>query len=1279
MREGLGSADLFELLEKRILVLDGAMGTAIQSYNLTEKDFRGRQFAQHECAHSCAHSCACSSHLKGNNDILSLTAPEIITEIHRKYLEAGADIISTNTFNANCISQKDYALESIAYQLNYQSAQLAVAAARAYSVNGSSNGSSSRLVAGSIGPTNRSASLSPDVERPEVRNVTFDQLVSAYSEQIQGLIDGGVDILLIETIFDTLNAKAALYAAEHVAMRNNKRTPIMISGTITDKSGRILSGQTLEAFAVSLQRQGVISFGLNCAFGARDLIPYVRALAKSMPYYISFYPNAGLPNQLGEYDESPATTVVALQELLQESALNIVGGCCGTTYQHIRAIADCVRGVVPRRLPSIAPKSMVAGLEVLSLERADSNFVNIGERTNVSGSAKFAKLIREKKYEEALQLAHQQVENGAMVIDVSMDDSMLDATAEMVTFLRFLGSDPAVARVPVMLDSSRFEVIEAGLKCLQGKSIVNSISLKVGEEEFKRQAAVIRALGAAVVVMAFDEQGQADTFERKIAICQRAYEILTKQVNFPVQDIIFDPNILAVGTGIGEHDNYALDYLRAVRWIKQHLPCAKVSGGISNLSFAFRGNETVRKAMHSVFLFHAVAAGLDMGILNPGMIQTYDEIPEDLLMLVEDVIFNRREDATERLVEYAQNVDKHVDKHVDGLVASTASATPKIALDIDSDVAQLLTESLVRGSVEKLEQYLTEVRQQKHRYPLALSIIEGPLMDGMKRVGELFSVGKMFLPQVIKSARVMKRAVNFLQPFIEEERNRDSGGVSAGARANSGKILLATVKGDVHDIGKNIVGVVLGCNDFEVIDIGVMVPAEEIIRRALEEKVDVIGLSGLITPSLEEMINVATQMERQQLTLPLMIGGATTSKLHTALKIAPVYAQGKKVVYVDDASQSVGVAKSLVSSALLQASFLAEIDREYTELRVNYQQRQLPLVSLQQARANRLRLDFSPKPNIPNISNMPNRLGISVINNLDLQMLRGYIDWSGFFLAWDLNRAYPQIMEDPKFCAEATKLLNDANKLLQRMIDEKLIVAEGVWAILPCLSDGDDILCFDPHDVSAPVASAPVVPKPVFKISCLREQMQQDAPNAPNMPSRPNLSLVDFVLPQERRHEHEYDYIGFFVLTAGVGAAQLAQSFRDAGDDYSAIMTKILCDRLAEAFAEYLHQKIRQEFWGWGYAEKHHGIRPAFGYPSLPDHSLKERVFQFLQVTQHTHVRLTSSYMMDPAASVSGIYLAHPQARYFNIARIGEDQLQEYASRVNLPIEKVRTLLNKYL
>ncbi|WP_195955194.1 methionine synthase [Clostridium saudiense] len=1216
----MNRGNLIEILKKKIVVLDGAMGTSIQNYNLNEKDFRGdllKDFHKDQ---------------KGNNDILSITKPEVIKEIHRSFLEAGSDIIETNSFNSTSISQEDYDLAHLVYDLNYHSAKIAREVADEFTAM---NPDKPRFVAGSIGPTNKTASLSPDVENPGYRNITFDDLVDSYSEQIGALVDGGVDCLLIETVFDTLNCRAAIVAANNVYKLKGFTLPIMISGTLTDKSGRTLAGQKLEAFAQSVRNENVISIGLNCSFGGADLIPFIKELADTQDLYISCYPNAGLPNVLGEYDEIPSITAKYIKELASEKKVNIVGGCCGTTAEHIKAIAEVVEGVEPRTIPNIKKESIYCGLEIVRSNK-ENNFINIGERTNVAGSAKFARLIREKKYEEALSIAKEQVENGAQIIDVNFDDGLLDSAKEMEYFLRLIASEPDIASRPIMIDSSRWEVVEAGLRSIQGKPIVNSISLKNGEQEFLNHAKVVKDFGAAVVVMAFDENGQADTYERKISICKRAYDLLVNKLNFPPEDIIFDPNILAIATGIEDHDNYAVDYINATKWIKENLPYAKVSGGVSNLSFSFRGNNTIREAMHSVFLYHAIEAGMDMGIVNPGMIQIYDDIPKDLLRLVEDVVLNKHKDAAERLLDKAED-------YKTGNVVNNTNKN----LWRENSLNDRLSYALVKGITEYLEEDLGQAIKE---YPKPLSIIEGPLMDGMTRVGKLFGDGKMFLPQVVKSARVMKKAVSYLLPYIEKEKKQ-------GETSSAGKILLATVKGDVHDIGKNIVGVVLACNNFEIIDLGVMVPCEEILDKAIKENVDIIGLSGLITPSLDEMCHVAIEMEKRKMNIPLIIGGATTSKAHTALKIDPNYSGA--VIYGYDASKTVEISKNLLGTN--KNEYIKAIKDEYEEVRKNYNSHENKMISLEKAKENSFKIDWVNRE-----ISKPNFIGIKEVKDYSVSDLRPYIDWTFFFIAWEMKKLYPDILEDSVYGKEAKKIFDDANKMLDFIEENNIIDIKGVFGIFEANSNGDNIEVYTKDKSQTTI------------FNLLREQREKS--------NGEYLCLSDFVAPKESGKE---DYLGGFIVTTGLGADAYAKKLEDEGDSYNAIMLKLVCDRLAEAFAEKLHEDIRKIYWGYDpdenlsmkeiFKASYRGIRPAFGYPSLIDQSQMKKLFNILDGEKVTGVKLTESYMMDPVSSVCGLYFASEDSRYFNSNYIDKDQAEDYAKRSGCTLEELEKSLPNIL
>ncbi|WP_455507088.1 methionine synthase [Clostridium sp.] len=1216
----MNRGNLIEILEKKIVVLDGAMGTSIQKYNLTEKDFRGELLKDFH------------KDQKGNNDILSLTKPEVIKEIHKSFLKAGADIIETNSFNSTSISQEDYGTENLVYDLNYNAAKIAREVADEFTKN---NPNRPRFVAGSIGPTNKTASLSPHVENPGYRNVTFDSLVNAYKEQISALIDGGVDCLLIETVFDALNCRAAIVAANKVYEEKQVVLPIMISGTLTDKSGRTLSGQLLDAFAQSVRNENVISIGLNCSFGGADMIPFIKQLAHTEDVYISCYPNAGLPNVLGEYDELPKMTAGYIRELALEKDVNIVGGCCGTTPDHIKAIAEAVEGLEPRKIPKKKKESIYCGLEIIRSNK-ENNFINIGERTNVSGSAKFARLIREKNYEEALSIAKEQVENGAQIIDINFDDGLLDSQKEMEYFLRLIAAEPDISSRPIMIDSSRWEVIETGLKSIQGKPIVNSISLKNGEEEFLSHAKIVKDFGAAVIVMAFDENGQADTYERKISICKRAYDLLVNKLNFPPEDIIFDPNILAIATGIEEHDNYAVDYINATKWIKENLPYAKVSGGVSNLSFSFRGNNTIREAMHSVFLYHAIEAGMDMGIVNPGMIQIYDDIPKDLLKLVEDVVLNKHKNSAEKLLEKADDYKQ----------GNTKVQTNK-NLWREKSLNEKLSYALVKGITEYLEEDLEEA---VNAYPKPLSIIEGPLMDGMTKIGELFGDGKMFLPQVVKSARVMKKAVAYLLPYIEKDK-------SQGQAASAGKILLATVKGDVHDIGKNIVGVVLACNNFEIIDLGVMVPCEKIIETAIKENVDIIGVSGLITPSLDEMCHIAAEMEKRKMTIPLIIGGATTSKAHTALKIEPNYSG--PVIYGYDASKTVEISKKLLGKN--KKEYIKSIKKEYEEVRNTYNGYKSELVSLKEARENKFNINWNNRE-IPK----PNFIGIKEVMNYTVSDLRPYIDWTFFFIAWEMKKLYPDILEDSAYGKEAKKIFNDANKMLYFIEENNIVDIKGVFGIFKANSNGDNIELYNKDKSLAAT------------FNLFREQRKKN--------KGPYLCLSDFIAPKEINKD---DYLGGFIVTTGLKTDEYVKKLESEGDSYNAIMLKLVCDRLAEAFAEKLHEDIRKNYWGYAKDENlsmkeifkasYRGIRPAFGYPSLIDQSQMKILFNLLNGEKVTGVKLTESYMMDPVSSVCGLYFASEDSRYFNSNFIDKDQAEDYANRCGLSLEQLEKALPNIL
>ncbi|REL24889.1 methionine synthase [Rhodohalobacter sp. SW132] len=1220
---------LFNRLKEQILVLDGAMGTMIQNYSLTENDFRGKILKDFDHV------------LKGNNDLLSLTQPDIIREIHSNFLSAGADILETNTFNANPISQADYHLEDKSYDLNVASAKVAREAADKFTQQ---NPDKPRFVAGAIGPTNKTLSLSPDVEDPGYRALTFEELVECYTVQIKGLIDGGVDALLVETVFDTLNCKAAIYAIHQYTRKIGKQLPIMISGTIVDQSGRTLSGQTTEAFWLSIKHANpLLSVGLNCALGSKQMRPFIKELAQNATCFTSLYPNAGLPDEMGEYGESPDYMADQFAEYANEGFVNIVGGCCGTTPDHIKAIAEEAARHKPRSIKKQEPYMRLSGLEPLVI-RPETNFVNVGERTNVTGSAKFKRLIKNEEYEEALSVAREQVEGGAQIVDVNMDEGLLDSEQVMKDFLNLMAAEPDISRVPVMVDSSKWSVIQAGLKCIQGKGVVNSISLKEGEEAFKEQARTIMDFGAAVVIMAFDEDGQADTLERRKVICRRAYDILVDEVGFPADDIIMDPNILTVATGIEEHNNYAVDFIEATKWIKENLPHAKVSGGVSNISFSFRGNNTVREAMHSAFLYHAIRAGLDMGIVNAGQLEVYQEIEPKLRDLVEDVLLNRRDDATERLLEYAEKIK---DK-------SGSGAKKKDDSWRKESVEKRIEHALIKGIVDHIEEDVEEARQ---KYDRPIEVIEGPMMDGMNIVGDLFGAGKMFLPQVVKSARVMKKGVAILTPFIEAEKEKNK------SKEPKAKVLMATVKGDVHDIGKNIVAVVLRCNNYDVVDIGVMNPAEKILAAAKEHKVDVIGLSGLITPSLDEMVNVANEMKREAFTVPLMIGGATTSRMHTAVKIAPSY--DHPVIHVLDASRSVTVVNRLVSKTL-KNGFVKEISDEYADLRVQYKSRgkRKKYLPIEKARANRTQINWEETP-----IQKPKKLGVTRVREMDLSVLRNYIDWTPFFIAWEMKGRFPDILEDEKAGVEARKLFDDANQLLDKIINEKLLTAHGVAGLFPANAVGDDIEVYADDSRKEVIA----------RFHTLRQQSKKRA-------GQPNKALADFTAPKDTGIA---DYIGGFAVTTGHGTVDLVTKFEKDHDDYNAILTKAVSDRLAEAFAEYLHEKVRKELWGYAnnetYSNKelikelYHGIRPAPGYPAQPDHTEKEILFNLMDVPKATGITLTDHLAMDPASSVSGLYFAHPEAKYFNLGDIKRDQVEDYAQRKGMPVKKVEEWLRPNL
>ncbi len=1206
---------IHELLKHRILILDGAMGTMIQPYKLEEKDFRGERFKDWP------------KELKGNNDLLQLTRPDVIRDIHAAYFEAGADIVETNTFSSNVISMADYGMESLVRELNVEGARVARAVAEEFTAK---DPSKPRFVAGSIGPTNRSLGMSPDVNDPGFRAITWEQLVEAYAEQADALLEGGCDLLLVETVFDTLNCKAALFAIEEVFQKRGQRVPIMVSVTIIDRAGRNLSGQNTEAFWISVSHADLLSVGVNCALGAELMRPYVEELANAATCHVSCHPNAGLPNAFGGYDQSAEYMAGLLKEFAQSGFLNIVGGCCGTTPDHIRAIAEAVREFPPRKIATPEKTLRLSGLDPLVV-RKETNFINVGERTNITGSPKFAKLILAGDYDSALSVARQQVENGAQVFDVNMDEGMLDSEAAMTKFLNLVAVEPDIARAPIMVDSSKWTVLEKGLQAMQGKGVVNSISLKEGEEAFKERASLIRRYGAAVVVMAFDEQGQADNYERRVEICKRSYDILVNDVGFPPEDIIFDPNILTVATGLDEHNNYAVDFIEATRWIKQNLPGARVSGGVSNISFSFRGNNPVREAMHSAFLYHAIRAGLDMGIVNAGMLQVYEEIPPVLKEAVEDVLLNRRPDATERLVALADEFKG------DGKAKVVEDQAWR-----SLPVEQRLSHALVKGIMDFID---ADTEEARLKYARPIEVIEGPLMDGMNVVGDLFGSGQMFLPQVVKSARVMKKAVAILLPYIEAEKAKNPDSREAG------KVLMATVKGDVHDIGKNIVGVVLACNNYKIIDLGVMVPANKILEEAKKHDVDLIGLSGLITPSLDEMVHVAKELEREGFKIPLLIGGATTSVAHTAVKIAPVYSQ--PVVHVLDASRSVPTAGSLQNPELRPA-FMKDLTERYEKVREKHASANTvrDLVPIEKARAKGFRPDWKQEEAEGRVAK-PLQPGLHHFSDYPLAELVDYIDWTPFFYTWELSGQYPRIFDDPKKGEEARKLFADAQNQLKTMLQDKRLRAEGVFGIFPASSVGDDIEIY--ADESR---------KTLLGVNHgLRQQVAKEGEGE-------YLCLSDFVAPKD---SGVADYVGGFAVTSGAGLDALVEEFEKLHDDYGSIMAKALADRLAEAFAERLHQRVRKEFWGYAadetmpneelVREKYRGIRPAPGYPACPDHTEKAFLFNLLGVEEKTCLRLTESFAMWPASAVSGWYFAHPKSRYFGVGKIGKDQVEDYARR----------------
>jgi 5-methyltetrahydrofolate--homocysteine methyltransferase len=1211
---------LESLLAERILVMDGAMGTMVQTKGLEEADFRGERFQDHP------------SDLKGNNELLSLTRPDVIRDIHDSFLEAGCDIIETNTFGSNAIAQSDYGLEALVAEQNLESARIAREAADAFTAK---TPDQPRFVAGAIGPTTKTLTLGPDVEDPAYRSMTWDELKATYVDQTRALVEGGVDIILVETIFDTLNAKAALVAVAEVFEELGRELPIMISVAITDASGRTLSGQTVDAFWQSVSGANPLSVGVNCSLGATEMRPHVAELAKIAPVRVSSYPNAGLPNAFGEYDELPEVTGQLLNEFGESGLVNIVGGCCGTTPAHIGAIAKAVKGVAPRPVPRADGVTRFSGLETLTITK-DSNFQMIGERTNVTGSARFRRLIKNDEFEKGIAVALDQVRGGANLLDVNMDEALLDSEQCMTTFMNLLASEPEASRIPIVIDSSKWSVIEAGLKCVQGKCVVNSISLKEGEADFLDKARTVRRYGAGVVVMAFDEVGQADTVERKVEICERAYKLLTEEVGFPASDIIFDPNILAIATGIEEHSNYAINFIEATGLIKERCPGVHISGGVSNLSFSFRGNDTVREAMHSAFLYRAIQAGMDMGIVNAGQLEVYEDIPPELLEHVEDVIFNRREDATERLVDFAATVSSKGKKQVVDLAWREGS------------VGERLSHALVHGVIDFIVDDTEEARLASTR---PLDVIEGPLMDGMRVVGDLFGAGKMFLPQVVKSARAMKKAVAHLEPFMEDEK---------GAGSSRGKIVLATVKGDVHDIGKNIVGVVLGCNNYEIIDLGVMVPTEKILKTAIEEDCDLIGLSGLITPSLDEMVGVAAEMERQGIKKPLLIGGATTSPQHTAVKIAPKFSES--TVHVHDASRAVGIVSNLLDADRKKKFDLKNRSEQARQIALFESRKTKTLLSYDQACANHSPIVWRSEDLAK-----PSFSGRHLLEEVSLQELSEYIDWTFFFTAWELKGKFPKILEHPKYGEAARELYANGRQLLDRIISEKLLTAKAAYGFWPANSEGDDIIVYADESRGSELLRFPM----------LRQQ-------APAPEGRPNRSLADFVAPVDSGLP---DYIGAFAVTAGLGANELAATFEKDLDDYNSILTKALADRLAEAFAEMLHQRARSE-WGYGadeslsnnelIGEKYRGIRPAFGYPACPDHTPKQRLFELLGA-RDVGMDLTESMAMTPAASVSGLYFGHPDARYFTVGRIERDQVKSYAERLGLPVDETERWLRPNL
>jgi 5-methyltetrahydrofolate--homocysteine methyltransferase len=1244
-----------EVLKDRILVLDGAMGTMIQRYKLEDADYRGERFK--DFPHD----------IKGNNDLLSITRPDVILAIHKEYLDAGADILETNTFSGTTVAMADYHMEDLVYEINYEGAKLARIAADEYT---KANPAKPRFVAGSMGPTTKMASLSPDVNNPGFRAITFDELLVAFKEQVNALIDGGVDLLLIETVTDTLNCKAAIYAATEVIDERKEKDPsfeipIMVSGTITDQSGRTLTGQTSEAFYNSVSHGNLMSIGLNCALGARAMKPYLAELSRVADCMVSVYPNAGLPNEMGQYDESPAYMAEQVREFLEEGYINILGGCCGTTPDHIREFAKIASEFAPRQPKTIEPQLRLSGLEPMTLTK-ELGFVNVGERTNVTGSKKFLRLIKNRQFEEALSVAQDQVEGGANVIDINMDEGMLDGIESMTTFLNLIASEPEISKVPIMVDSSKWEIIEAGLKCVQGKGVVNSISLKAGEEEFIRQANIVRKFGAAVIVMAFDEVGQADTTARRIEIAKRSYDVLVNKVKFPPQDIIFDLNIFPVATGIEEHKINAISFFEGTKWVKENLPYAHVSGGVSNVSFSFRGNDKVREAIHSAFLYHATQAGMDMGIVNPSMLEVYDDIPKDLLEAVEDVLLNRKEDATERLLDIAESLK------------GSSKETETVAQEWRSyPLEKRIEHALVKGIIEFIDE---DMQESLDKYPVPLHIIEGPLMDGMNVVGDLFGSGKMFLPQVVKSARVMKKAVAYLLPALEAEKLK-SGDLST----NNGKVLLATVKGDVHDIGKNIVGVVLACNNYEIIDIGVMVPAEKILTAAIEHHVDAIGLSGLITPSLDEMVYMAKEMEKRGMKMPLLIGGATTSRVHTAVKIDPFYSG--PVVHVLDASKSVPVVSNLLSKELSE-NYVQEVKADYQRFRFDYESRQTAkaYIRISEARQNKLKIDWEATQ-----ITKPKFLGIKTFEKYSLKEIAEFIDWTPFFQSWDLHGHYPKILTDAVVGVEAQKLYDDAQVMLKQIISEKWLTANGVVGFWPSNVENDDtqiIYGFEKNDEGHTSSCSNLAhdhtvytvdtEKTLAKFQHLRQQGKKGD-------GIPNISLADFIAPVSAG---KTDYFGGFAV--GIfGADERAKAFEANHDDYNSIMLKVLADRFAEAFTELLHKKVRTDLWGYANAEtlnneeiikeKYQGIRPAPGYPACPDHTLKNDLFKLLDVENAIGVTLTESLAMWPASAVSGFYYAHPQSKYFGLGKIEKDQVEDYTKKRGIAIEEAERWLSPAL